>query len=55
MLSVVDGVEQLQTFFGQYVPQLAIGGLTPVAIFAFIALVGRAGRGADAGRRACHA
>jgi len=37
MLSVVDGVEQLQSFFGQYVPQLAIAGLTPVAIFAIIA------------------
>jgi ATP-binding cassette subfamily B protein len=37
MLSIVDGVEQLQTFFGQYLPQLAIAVLTPVAIFAFIA------------------
>src|SRR6266478_5014774 len=37
MLSVVDGVEQLQSFFGQYVPQLCIAVLTPLAIFAFIA------------------
>jgi len=37
MLSVVDGVEQLQTFFGQYVPQLTIAVLTPLAIFVFIA------------------
>src|SRR6516225_8301298 len=37
MLSVVDGVEQLQTFFGQYVPQVTIAALTPVAIFIFIA------------------
>jgi ATP-binding cassette subfamily B protein len=37
MLSVVDGVEQLQTFFGQYVPQLSIAVLTPLAIFVFIA------------------
>src|SRR5215813_908672 len=37
MLSVVDGAEQLQTFFGQYVPQLTIAVLTPVAIFVFIA------------------
>src|ERR1700756_5128605 len=36
MLSVVDGVEQLQTFFGQYVPQVCVAGLTPIAIFAFI-------------------
>jgi ATP-binding cassette subfamily C protein CydCD len=37
MLSVVDGVEQLQTFFGQYVPQVCIAVLTPLAIFVFIA------------------
>ena len=37
MLSVVDGVEQLQTFFGQYLPQLFISAAAPVAIFAFIA------------------
>src|SRR5271165_5144887 len=37
MLSVVDGVEQLQTFFGQYVPQVTIAVLTPLAIFVFIA------------------
>ncbi|MBV9860162.1 MAG: ATP-binding cassette domain-containing protein, partial [Alphaproteobacteria bacterium] len=37
MLSVVDGVEQLQTFFGQYLPQVSIAALTPIAIFAFIA------------------
>ena len=37
MLSLVDGVEQLQTFFGQYVPQLAIAALTPVAMFVIIA------------------
>src|SRR6201993_4781853 len=39
MLSVVDGVEQLQTFFGQYVPQVCIAVLTPLAIFAFIAFL----------------
>ena len=37
MLSIVDGVEQLQTFFGQYVPQLCVAVLTPLAIFVFIA------------------
>ena len=37
MLSIVDGVEQLQTFFGQYVPQVCIAVLTPLAIFLFIA------------------
>jgi len=38
MLTVIDGVEQLQTFFGQYLPQVAIAICAPVAIFAFIAL-----------------
>jgi ATP-binding cassette, subfamily B, bacterial len=37
MLSIVDGVEQLQTFFGQYIPQVCVAVLTPLAIFAFIA------------------
>ena len=37
MLSMVDGVEQLQTFFGQYIPQLTIAACAPVAIFFFIA------------------
>jgi ATP-binding cassette, subfamily B, bacterial len=37
MLSMIDGVEQLQTFFGQYLPQLCISACAPVAIFAVIA------------------
>jgi thiol reductant ABC exporter CydC subunit len=37
MLSLVDGVEQLQSFFGQYIPQASVAALTPIAIFAFIA------------------
>ncbi len=36
-LSVVDGVERLQTFFGQYLPQLSVAAVTPIVIFAFIA------------------
>jgi ATP-binding cassette subfamily B protein len=36
MLSVVDGVEQLQSFFGQYLPQVSVAALTPLAIFGFI-------------------
>src|SRR5580700_578073 len=36
MLSVVDGVGHLQTFFGQYVPQVCVAALTPIAIFLFI-------------------
>jgi ATP-binding cassette subfamily C protein CydCD len=37
MLSVIDGVEQLQTFFGQYIPQVSIAACAPLAIFAFMA------------------
>jgi ATP-binding cassette subfamily B protein len=37
MLSMVDGVEQLQSFFGQYLPQVTIAIFAPFAIFAFIA------------------
>jgi ATP-binding cassette subfamily B protein len=36
MLSLVDGVEQLQTFFGQYLPQVAIAICAPLAIFVVI-------------------
>ena len=37
MTTVVDGVEQLQTFFGVYLPQVCIALFAPLAIFAFIA------------------
>ena len=37
MLSVVDGVEQLQTFFGQYLPQVSVALCAPFAIFVFMA------------------
>jgi ATP-binding cassette subfamily B protein len=37
MLSMVDGVEQLQSFFGQYLPQVTIAICAPLAIFLFIA------------------
>ena len=35
--SLIDGVEQLQVFFGRYVPQMTIAAVTPIAIFAVIA------------------
>ncbi len=38
MLSIVDGVEQLQSFFGQYIPQLVIALVAPFAIFGFVAI-----------------
>jgi ATP-binding cassette subfamily B protein len=37
MLAVIDGVEQLQTFFGAYLPQLIIAACAPVIIFAVLA------------------
>ncbi|MEO8441741.1 MAG: ABC transporter ATP-binding protein [Betaproteobacteria bacterium] len=37
MLSIVDGVEQLQSFFGQYLPQLFVSACAPLAIFVFMA------------------
>src|SRR5882724_19448 len=36
MLSMVDGVEQLQTFFGQYLPQVCVAAIAPVAILTVI-------------------
>ena len=35
-LSLVEGVEQLETYFGQYIPQLLVSFLTPVLIFCFV-------------------
>ena len=55
MLSVVDGVEQLQTFFGQYLPQLIIAVCAPLRDFRLYRVVGCAGRRGDAGRRAVRA
>ena len=37
MLAVVDGVEQLQSFFGRYLPQLFVAACAPIIIFGFIA------------------
>ena len=37
MLAMVDGVEQLQSFFGQYLPQVCIAAAAPLMIFAAIA------------------
>jgi ATP-binding cassette subfamily C protein CydCD len=39
MLSLVEGVQQLEVYFGQYLPQLFVATLTPVLIFAFVAFV----------------
>jgi len=39
LLSLVEGVESLDTFFGQYLPQLVVAALTPVILFAAIAFL----------------
>jgi len=36
-ITMVEGVEQLETFFGQYVPQFFTAILAPIGIFIFIA------------------
>jgi len=39
VLSLVDGVEQLETYFGKYLPQLLVSALTPVLIFGFVSFL----------------
>ena len=38
-LSLVEGVEQLEVYFGQYLPQLMVAILTPILIFLFVAWI----------------
>jgi ATP-binding cassette subfamily C protein CydCD len=38
-LSLIDGVEQLEVYFGQFLPQFLIALLTPILIFAAIAWI----------------
>jgi ATP-binding cassette subfamily C protein CydCD len=39
VLTLVDGVEQLETFFGQYLPQFFVAILTPIGVFVFMAFL----------------
>ena len=39
LVSIVEGVEQLETWFGQFLPQLCVAALTPIIVFAFIAFL----------------
>ena len=39
ILTVVEGVEQLETYFGQYLPQFFVAAVTPILIFAFVAFL----------------
>ncbi|HIP77044.1 MAG TPA: thiol reductant ABC exporter subunit CydC [Kiloniellaceae bacterium] len=38
-LTMIDGVEQLETYFGKYLPQLLVSLLTPLLIFVFVAFL----------------
>ena len=37
MISMIDGVEQLETYFGQYLPQLLIAVITPLVVLMLLA------------------
>jgi ATP-binding cassette subfamily C protein CydCD len=39
LLALVEGVQQLEVYFGQYLPQLFVATLTPILIFAFVAFL----------------
>ena len=36
---MIDGVEQLETYFGQFLPQFLIALLSPILIFAVVAFI----------------
>ncbi len=39
ILTMIDGVEQLETYFGQFLPQIVVAVFMPVGIFAFVAFL----------------
>ena len=39
LLSLADGVEKLEAFFGQYLPQIIVAALAPLIIFIFMAII----------------
>ena len=39
IISLVEGVEQLESYFGEYLPQLFVGLITPVGLFVFMAFL----------------
>ncbi len=38
-LTLIDGVEQLETYFGKYIPQMLVACFTPVIIFSFVIFI----------------
>jgi hypothetical protein len=43
-------MQQLEVYFGQYLPQLFVSALTPVLIFAFVAFLDLLCIGSESGR-----
>ena len=39
LVSLVEGVDQLETYYGEYIPQMAVAALTPIGIFIFMAFL----------------
>ena len=39
MISMIDGVEQLETYFGEYLPQLFVAFITPLVVFVLLAFL----------------
>ena len=39
LINTVDAVEQLETFYGQYLPQLIVSSIAPIFIFIFMAVL----------------
>ena len=39
MISMIDGVEQLETYFGEYLPQLLVSFITPILVFVLLAFL----------------
>ncbi len=39
LMSLAEGVERLEAFFGRYLPQMIVAALAPVIIFIFMALI----------------
>ena len=37
MISMIDGVEQLETYFGEYLPQLLVSFITPIVVLVLLA------------------
>ena len=39
LMSLAEGVERLEAFFGRYLPQMVVAALAPVVIFVFMAII----------------